>query len=156
MLEETMVDLGGATPSCRASCGACCHLEIDITPEEGALLAEKVTAGHGIDRARLALQASRARKDPAWAAVLSGDNRCVFLGPDSACTVYQDRPSSCRKLLVVSHPKECGTLDGAVQAITIPLAEVLLSTVISLSGATFMSLSKAVTLALEGPTPSAT
>ncbi len=57
---------------------------------------------------------------------------------------------------MVSHPKECGTLDGAVQAITIPLAEVLLSTVISLPGATFMSLSKAVTLALEGPTPSAT
>jgi hypothetical protein len=73
----------------------------------------------------------------------------VFLGPTGTCTVYADRPASCRKLLVVSDPVECSTPEGAVQPITIPLAEVLLSTALSLPGASHLSLSKAVTLGLE-------
>jgi hypothetical protein len=149
LMEEAMADLGGAKPSCRAGCGACCHLEIEILPEEGALLAERIKAGHVVDRARLATQAARARKSPAWAAMQTVDNRCVFLGPTGSCTVYADRPASCRKLLVVSDPVECLTPEGAVQPITIPLAEILLSTVISLPGASYLSLSKAVTLGLE-------
>lgn len=148
LLAEAMADLGGATPTCAAGCVACCHLEIEVTPEEGALLAARVAAGHPVDRARLAAQAARERKSPAWASPQAEENRCVFLGPSGRCTVYEDRPAACRKLLVASDPAQCFLPEGAVQAITIPLAEILLSTVISLPGASYASLSKAVTRGL--------
>ena len=76
------------------------------------------------------------------------ENRCVFLGEDGNCRVYEDRPASCRKLLVVSAPTECGQPGGEVKPITIPMAEVVLSTMVSLEETEFTSLSKAVHAAL--------
>jgi Fe-S-cluster containining protein len=155
LMEQSMRDIGTDKPSCRSGCSACCHLEVEITRDEGVLLADLVREGHPIDRERLAVQAARERKGPEWQAKTTPSNRCVFLGGNGACTVYPDRPASCRKLLVISHPVECATADGKVQAITIPMAEVLLSTVISLPGAEFMSLSKAVSSALTAQSRSA-
>ncbi|MBK7860331.1 MAG: YkgJ family cysteine cluster protein [Archangiaceae bacterium] len=151
LMEGAMKDLGPDQPSCRAGCSACCHLEVEITREEGMVLAARVKKGHPIDRERLAQQAARERQGPEWQRKEQPSNRCVFLGQNGACTVYTDRPASCRKLLVISHPVECATADGKVQAITIPMAEVLLSTVISMPGVEFMSLSKGVSLALDAP-----
>ncbi len=149
LMEEAMASVGDAKPSCRAGCSACCHLEVEITAEEGVLLSDRVKAGHVINRELLAKQAARERKGEEWDVYNSPANRCVFLGPHGACTVYEDRPSACRKLLVISHPVECSTLSGKVEAITIPMAEVLISTAISLPGTVFMSIAKAVTLGLR-------
>lgn len=148
LLTQAMADVGPDAPSCRAGCGSCCHLEVEITRDEGELLARRVKEGLVIDELKLKAQASRARLDPAWRRMAVPENRCVFLGEDGNCRVYEDRPASCRKLLVVSAPTECGQPDGEVKPITIPMAEVVLSTMVSLQETEFTSLSKAVHAAL--------
>jgi uncharacterized protein len=148
LMGQAMKDVGPDAPSCRAGCGSCCHLEVEITRDEGELLARRVKEGLAIDELKLKAQASRARLDPAWRRMAVPENRCVFLGEDGNCRVYEDRPASCRKLLVVSAPSECGTPSGDVKPITIPMAELVLSTMLSLPDTDVMSLSKAVRAAL--------
>ena len=52
-------------PTCTKGCGACCHLEVEVTQDEGELLAQVVLDGHSINRERLELQALRERQSPA-------------------------------------------------------------------------------------------
>ncbi len=125
LMEEVMSTVRDVHPSCQHGCSACCHYEVEITKDEGALLASLVTSGHPIDAARMEAQAARPRLSAEWKKLKVPENRCLFLGPQGACTVYVDRPAACRKLLVVSHPKECGTDGGQPTPITIPLAEVV-------------------------------
>ncbi len=149
LLGQAMRDLGPQPPSCRAGCGACCHLEVEITRDEGELLARHAKEqGLELDLPRLKAQAARARLDPAWRRMAVPENRCVFLEEDGNCGVYEDRPASCRKLLVVNPPSECMSADGEMQPITIPMAEVVLSTMVSLPETEFLSLPKAVLAAL--------
>ena len=65
-----------------------------------------------MDRDRLTLQATRERKSPEWAPLLKPENRCVFLGNDDACTIYEDRPAVCRKVLVTTPVVECSRAEG--------------------------------------------
>lgn len=134
---------------CRKGCSACCHLEVEITKDEGELLAEVVMAGHRIDEARLQLQAARERRSAEWAQMVHLPNRCVFLGEDGACTVYAHRPGSCRKHLVVTHPVECATKGGKPEAVTVPVAELILSTALSLADNPYSSLSKSTVAGLN-------
>lgn len=38
--------------------------------------------------------------------------RCVFLGPENDCLVYENRPTTCRKYFVASDPGVCAEPDG--------------------------------------------
>ena len=142
-IEQTTI-----APTCSKGCGACCHLEVEITVDEAALLAEEVNAGFKIDQARLAKQASRERKGSEWLRGVHSENRCVFLGDDQACQVYQSRPSICRKHIVASDPNDCMKMDKQPTPILIPIAEIVLSATLSQPGNTFSSLSKGLTEAL--------
>ncbi len=149
LMEEAMAPSLGAPTTCSRGCSACCHLEVEITRDEGELLASLVRQGHPIDRARLEEQASRERRSAAWASLVSPENRCVMLGDDGACTVYASRPSACRKLVVLSHPIECATLGGKPEPFVVPLAELVLSTALSLPDNPYASLSKSLLAALR-------
>ena len=97
----------GADVKCRKGCSACCHLSIDIFPQEAVLLwkwAEYI--GLPIDQARLERQAAATGLD-AWGQLPPAGTRCVFLGDDGACQVYEHRPSSCRKYFVKTDPDLC-------------------------------------------------
>ncbi|MCM2351858.1 MAG: YkgJ family cysteine cluster protein [Bacteriovoracaceae bacterium] len=37
------------------------------------------------------------------------DRKCIFLGDDGACTVYEDRPSVCRTNAVIGDASQCDT-----------------------------------------------
>lgn len=54
---------------------------------------------------------------------------CVFLGEDGSCSVYEDRPSACRALLVASDPEFCRTAEQSTQVLAIinPQVELLVS-----------------------------
>ena len=138
-------------PSCARGCGTCCNYEVEITKDEGELLAQVVNSGFVIDRERLAIQASRKRQSDEWKkGALEASNACVFLGEDQACQVYEFRPSICRKHVVTNEPAECGKMDdGKVTPILIPLAEIALSAIISQPENPKASLSKMVSLALK-------
>ena len=136
-------------PTCSKGCGACCHLEVEITQEEGELLALIVLDGFQIDHERLMIQASRERKSPDWKGMVKKVNQCVFLGEDWSCQVYEYRPSTCRKHVVASNPIECGTPDGKVLPIYIPVAEVIFSAALSQPQNPYSSLSKSLVASLD-------
>jgi Fe-S-cluster containining protein len=135
--------------SCRKGCSGCCHYEVEVTQDEGILLAQLVIGGFPLDLERLEVQAQRERKSPEWGKFVSKDNRCVFLGSDGACQVYDYRPAICRKHLVVSPPEACTTEGAQVIPVNIPLSEILLSSALSIEGASHASLSKMLTRALK-------
>src|SRR5262249_51654131 len=95
-------------------------------------LAELVRAGHPIDRARLAEQASRPDRSPAWQAGMAPANRCVFLADDASCSIYAERPATCRKHPVSTPAALCARPQAVAPPVLVPLADVLLSAALSL------------------------
>ena len=92
--------------TCRKGCAHCCHINVSVTPEEADLLLEVGLAkGLSIDPKRLLKQIHW--KDEDWLQQPRADARCVFLGDDNTCQVYEDRPLSCRKYFVVTEPELC-------------------------------------------------
>lgn len=91
---------------CRKGCAACCHMSIDIFPQEAVLL--RMLAQHEgieIDEARLARQAT---KDVlTWGELAPEDRACVFLAEDRSCRIHEHRPGACRKYLVKTDPELC-------------------------------------------------
>jgi Fe-S-cluster containining protein len=114
---------------CGRGCAHCCHLWVGVTRDEAALLAERVEAGTARpDPGRMEVQ--RHWDTPmAFLGRPASETACVFLGPDSACTVYEDRPSICRALLVTSDPEGCraGGEESRTTSIMNPPLDLLLS-----------------------------
>ena len=133
-------------PTCSRGCGACCYLEVEVTTDEGKLLGELVKAGIEIDRKNLESQASRKRRSPEWDKRVVESNRCVFLGPDQSCRIYDFRPLACRKHMVSTPPDNCAK--GTDEPILLPLAEIAISAALSQPGNTISSLTKTLNTVL--------
>ncbi len=144
MLINREIDKASDIPvSCRKGCGACCHLEIEITKDEASLLADSlIELNLQIDETKLQEQANRQRLDPLWERRIHPENACVFLDAEMACTNYENRPMVCRKHSVVSPAEECMREGGQPVPRMIPLAEIIISASISLEENEFGSLSK--------------
>jgi hypothetical protein len=98
----------GHTVQCRAGCASCCRLMITVFPDEAVLaLFAAESVGVVPDRTRLERQAT-ARTLREWNALSREDRTCVFLR-DERCSIYEHRPSACRKYAVVSPPELCDT-----------------------------------------------
>ncbi len=154
MLDQALAIANGLHTSCRRGCCGCCHFEVEITPDEAALLAAKVREGVVIDQDRLRLQATRPRLSPEWGRFFAPENRCVFLGDDHACRIYEWRPAACRRLLVTTPPEACTTPGAAVAPVPVLIAEVLLSAALDLAGGTYASIARLLSKELDAfPTP---
>ncbi len=149
LMEAELKNAAHIPHNCSKGCGACCHLEVEISKDEGELLAQLVLDGHPIDHARLRKQAARERKDAAWTERVVTDNRCVFLDASDSCSVYENRPAVCRKVLVTTPASYCSDADQAPVPITIPLAELIISTALSQPQNPFASISKSVARGLD-------
>lgn len=83
---------------CRKGCSACCHIDVDVTETEAALIPKHLgrpyaqrtihTAGH--------------------------TSPCPFLGPQGECTIYRVRPFHCRTFHTLDDPHYCSTLEDHV------------------------------------------
>jgi Fe-S-cluster containining protein len=114
---------------CGKGCAHCCRLWVGVTRDEALLLAERVRAGTAVpDPARLEAQ-SRWPTPAAFLGRPREEASCVFLGPDGACGVYEDRPSICRAVLVASDPELCrlGDEDTRITAVINPYVDVVVS-----------------------------
>ncbi len=151
LIEREMAAAAQIPVSCGKGCCTCCHYEVEITSDEAAVLRDLVRAGVAVDALRLDLQASRERKSPAWNTAVNPDNRCVFLGDDGACRIYEHRPSICRKHLVTSPAKACAPPSPVVLPVQILLAEIVLSAALSLEGTASGSLPRMLRAALQAP-----
>lgn len=104
---------------CVETCAHCCHLPVAIaTCEAEELVAVAVAKGLVLDRSRLTRQASW-QTDEEWVVHGAEERRCVFLGPDRRCQVYEHRPLSCRKYFSTSPPDLCDTDRYPKQSIAI-------------------------------------
>jgi len=131
-LEEARLAAEGATRSCTKGCAFCCHMLVPLSaPEAYALInvirswpaekqermatrlaeAKSVLLSHGLWHRLLELGES---SDPPDDETLEPINRdfyalrmaCPFLEEDM-CSIYEERPSACRELLVTSPAERC-------------------------------------------------
>lgn len=93
--------------ACAGGCAPCCHLYVQVPPGSAALIAEHIAARFAPaaraalqDRLESAASALRAAPDPTALRL-----RCVLLGNDDRCTVYEVRPLSCRAFTSRSLPR---------------------------------------------------
>ncbi len=97
---------------CGRGCHACCHTQVSVTQDEAKLLAQYIAEGVTIDWDRLAAQVEAKDSARAFYTIPFSQRKCIFLGDEGECRVYQDRPSVCRTNYVVSDPRLCSTAGG--------------------------------------------
>lgn len=121
----------GLEVSCKKGCAHCCHLEVSITSDEAVVLANIVKSGQvTIETNRLKRQAeipTRMDGTSEWRELPSEVRRCVFLGTDNLCSIYEQRPAACRKYFVRTPPENCKDIKGASQIVSVLEAEIATS-----------------------------
>lgn len=98
------------TISCQRGCSACCHQHVGLSPAEGARIqAFLQTQPLAIDQELVRKQSQVSN----WAELSFADRRCVFLGTEGECRIYEFRPLTCRRYFVSSDPRFCFEEDKA-------------------------------------------
>lgn len=88
--------------SCKRGCSHCCYMPVAITEDESKLLLNH------LDDAKIAQLKRQANLSTQEMQEASKDvRRCAFLGANEECTIYEDRPLTCRTYFVTSPPKLC-------------------------------------------------
>ncbi|RZA26851.1 MAG: YkgJ family cysteine cluster protein [Proteobacteria bacterium] len=101
--------------SCKAGCGACCHQPVFVSDDEFVNIREYlIDTGWKLDKDRVQMQLD-ATDDGIYKEISVPDRRCVFLGENSSCSIYEARPLLCRRYNVYSDPKHCAS--GATKEI---------------------------------------
>jgi len=100
----------GRVPSCFKGCAHCCHIQVAATEWETQTVLDYM------DHAGIEFEEKDIQKLERLALVKSDheymvhpDRRCVFLGDDNLCQIYEVRPSACRNYYVFTPPEECDT-----------------------------------------------
>ena len=119
--------------TCRSGCSGCCHFAVEITHDEAELLLELLATGVEIDLDKLERQAAWEPTSPQWQLSWADENKCVFLGADSRCRIYQHRPAACRKLLVTTPAALCTSANTEIEPVNALRAETIVSAAISLN-----------------------
>lgn len=154
LLEAEILRSSEIAVSCQKGCSSCCHLEVEVTNDEGVLLADIVRRGHKINFEFLKSQAERERQGEEWKNGATLENRCVFLDPAGSCSIYLDRPASCRRHAVTSAKEICADRHGTPTVRKIPMADVLFTAMLETDGTSFSSLSKMLVSELSKQTQS--
>lgn len=127
-IEIEKAKVNGLNASCRMGCYACCiNAQVHCTEDEADLIAGKVNRGEvRLDAdAMKRMDALAAATDiEAWRALPAELRRCPFLVMRS-CSIYEDRPFSCRKYFVASNPLDCESPQGTSIVISINAAEIV-------------------------------
>ncbi len=101
--------------SCKKGCAYCCHTQVSVTEDETQLLIEK-GIHHLVKKENiqlLKLQKNAANSGEKWLQLPYGLRKCLFLGDDNSCQIYNHRPLVCRTNLVIGNPNQCSTVDGS-------------------------------------------
>lgn len=134
----------GSPVTCKTGCAACCRMLVQVSPSEAVFLVGAACASgvhipvETLKRHAEALAAMPSGTDAAdaWWALPDAQKRCAFLAIDETCTVYDWRPSACRKYMVTGNARGCASLDKRepIRAIVAAEAEIVASALIDLEG----------------------
>jgi Fe-S-cluster containining protein len=95
---------------CGKGCSFCCFQRVDISDDEATLILS-YTKEIGFDINHEVLERQAKTKDiNEFNDLTPKHRRCVFLDKEGDCSIYEHRPSSCRKLVVISDPALCDTV----------------------------------------------
>lgn len=137
------VERAGEKISCKEGCGACCRNLVAISevearrvravverlpePRRDTIRARFAEARVRLERAGLLdeLQAAHLVTDEGYTALVGAYFRegipCPFLDEES-CSIYDERPITCREFLVTSPPENCARLGSeGVRRVPLPL-----------------------------------
>jgi Fe-S-cluster containining protein len=134
LLDQELEISKNKNTTCRKRCAACCHLMKDITNDEADLLASLIRAGVRIDRRLLEKQAAMSSGKNTNRQITKSGARCLFLGRDNLCKIYDFRPLVCRKYIVTSPPEECDKKQGKISQIPLIAEEIVVSAALSCRG----------------------
>jgi Fe-S-cluster containining protein len=116
---------------CQKGCAHCCYQEVMILDDEAILYSKMIKSGLvTINRDRLKSQA-KLKDYNEWKSVPQERRACVFLNGNE-CSIYEDRPLSCRKFFVQSSPESCSDIHGTSLVLMILNAEIFLSAALNL------------------------
>ena len=120
----------GACVSCGPGCGACCRMLVNVSEVEARRLREVVLALPEPRRSLVLARFAEALRRLDGAGLLPTLRRAGSLGPDAidaltgayfrlripcpfleaeSCSIYEERPVTCREYLVTSDPAHCAT-----------------------------------------------
>lgn len=94
-------------PSCKKGCAYCCHIPVNVTLTEVALIKEYMEENGTVlseaqkERARFQARVSDKVR------MTSDKSACIFLDDNNACSIYEVRPFKCRSHYVVNDPALC-------------------------------------------------
>jgi len=114
--------------SCKKGCSFCCHINVDVSEPEAALIAYHCRKNSiRVDAAYLQKRVQVRRTEIAFSHFAA----CPFL-KNNECTIYSVRPISCRTHLVTNEPEFCDTVryeytDIGVCKVNDPYVEIELS-----------------------------
>lgn len=151
LIDSAMEAARSLTVSCRKGCSGCCYFAVEITSDETELLRGLIDAGIKIDLGKLARQSRLELDSAAWRIPWSNESRCVFLGSDAECRIYDHRPVACRKLLVTSPAELCASSSSKIEPVRALIAETIVSAAISLDECTQGTLSQLLLKSLAQP-----
>lgn len=120
--------------TCKRGCNFCCYQNVDVTWDEASLLLE--VAEDKIDWDHLNAQL------PGHQNIEYKKRACVFL-KDGECSVYENRPISCRKYLVANDPEKCDSEKypaGQTKVLYMRAAELLATSMMTLQNTGSMAL----------------
>lgn len=119
---------------CKSGCSYCCHVQVSCNEEEALLILEACEKEKiSIDWDRVRKQADFGRDERGFFHQPKSESRCEFLSQSNKCNIYDSRPASCRKYLVLSDPKQCDNkVDPKVQVVSDPRVEILNSALMDL------------------------
>ena len=107
-------------PSCKKGCGHCCHIQVGASAWEAETILEfmkhKGMEFKKQDIEKLKAQATISN-DSEY--ILSPHRRCVFLGQDNLCQIYEARPGACRNYYVYNDPEDCNTYNDKASGRTL-------------------------------------
>lgn len=146
-LEEAQASSEGKARSCQKGCAACCRMMVPIAPPEAFTLMECIQSLPSAQQQRIAQRFAASKSTllahglwprlveigessrPPDDEALEPINQkyyalrmpCPFL-EDDACSIYEQRPSACRELLVTSPAEQCqDLLANSVEPIPVPI-----------------------------------
>ncbi|RPJ67707.1 MAG: YkgJ family cysteine cluster protein [Alphaproteobacteria bacterium] len=100
---------------CKEGCSGCCHTQVSVTEDEAELLISRIAKDVKINYAALAIQAQAGNDADEFYKLSFEERKCVFLGSNNTCQVYNDRPSVCRTNTVLGEASQCSTEDDKIE-----------------------------------------